>query len=607
MQANEFDDLFARQLDRLPASDFSERDWREVENRLVINRLQRQLTVLRWTLPLVGLASVGLASGLYYQLRQTRQELHHLRQATTTAQATLAPPDTLRQRVVVIDTTYRHTFIEQATPLPGAASFAPAPLVASAPAHPSDAPQGRRVLFPYTYRTPSPPSTASETPLPAASIPPASSELSQSPAPNAPESAPVRIDPVGTTPTNRRSDEVTATRRPLALGAESWRRIETPSPLTQPGDAAPKLATPNGSKPDDASPTIAITRAATRRAPQEYRVELGLPSARSLTYRLNRNPLSYRARASAPVLSARSWRRLNRLQNRADRLARRQKEGLPSSPAVARSLPAFVGGNLPIPRDSAYLARVGSVVRDTSGRLGSGQVLPGSPQNQTASIARGEIRRAGEEEPFSFRTILKFTSVGLHVGLPTNLGYALKSKGGNLWGGQVALRVSHRWVVFADVSGQQVNPVAPSHPPIPAIPSPRSPDYQLRNFRLEALSVVNVGLGANFILLDRFRLKPYLGLGYNGQVPRQYRAEYRFTRGPSHGQGFPNQPFKREFQVEEPFNSQLIHQVRVQAGLRYPVTNFLILHAEGFFNTQFRQTPTLSDLSGLRMGVSVEF
>ncbi|MBC7890716.1 MAG: hypothetical protein H7Y12_00765 [Sphingobacteriaceae bacterium] len=603
MQANEFDDLFARQLDRLPASDFSERDWREVENRLVINRLQRQLTALRWALPLVGLASVGLASGLYYQLRQTQQELLQLRQATTTAQATLAPPDTLRQRVVVIDTTYRHTFIEQPTPLPGAASLAPAPLVASARPQPTAAPQGRRMLFPNTYRTPSTSPTASETPLPAAIILPASSELSHIPATNAPASDPVRIDRVnpdraGMTPTNRRADEVTATRHPLASGAESRILTETLPPLVLPG-----IATPGVSKPDIAPSSGAMTRAAARRIPQEYRVDLGLPSARNLTYRLNRNPMSYRAQASSPVLSARSLRRLNRLQHRADRLARRQK-GSEISPAVlARSTPAPPDGNRLLPRDSASVARAGVVVRDTSSR----QVRPGLSQNQAASTPKGEIRRAGEEEPFSFQTILKFTSVGLHVGLPTNLGYALKSKGGNLWGGQVAVRVSRRWVVFADVSGQQINPVAPSHPAIPAIPSPRPPEYKLRNFRVEALSVVNVGLGANFILLDRFRLKPYLGLGYNGQVPRQYRAEYRFMRGPSHGQGAPNQPFKRDFQVNEPFDSQLIHQVRVQAGLRYPVTQFLILHAEGFFNTQFRQTPTLSDLSGVRMGVSVEF
>ncbi len=606
MQANEFDDLFSRQLDRLPASDFSDRDWREVENRLVINRLQRQLTVLRWALPLVGLASVGLASGLYYQLRQTQQELHQLRQASHTAQATLAPPDTLRQRVVVIDTTYRHTLIER--PTVNLPSAEPAPLVASVRPRPSDVP-GRRVLFPNSYRAPSP--TASETPLPAASIPPASSELSHSPAPNAPGSVPVGIDPiapVGTMPTNRRSDEVTATRRPLASGAESQRRTEIPSPLTQPGVAVPQGITLNGSKPDVSSPTIVMIRAASR-VPEEYRVELGLPSARNLTYRLNRHPLSYRARTSAPLLSARSLRRLNRLHHHADRLARRQKEGEPSSPPLARSVPAPPGENRPLPRDSASLARVGLAIRDTSSRTGNGQVLPGSPQNQTASTPKGEIRRAGEEEPFSFRTILKFTSVGLHVGVPTNLGYTLKSKGGSLWGGQVAVRVSRRWVVFVDVSGQKTKPVAPSHAQVPAFPvlGPLPPEYKLRNFRVEELSVVDVGLGVNFTLLDRFRLKPYLGLGYNGQVPRQYRAEYRFTHGPFHGAGFPNQPFKREFEVQEPFDSQLIHQVRVQAGLRYPVNEFLILHAEGFLNTQLRQTPTLSDLSGIRMGISVEF
>lgn len=605
MQANEFDDLFARQLDRLPASDFSERDWREVENRLVINRLQRQLTVLRWALPLVGLASVGLASGLYYQLRQTRQELHQLRQATTTARATLAPPDTLRQRVVVIDTTYRHTFIEQATPRPEGTSLAPAPLVASARAHPNDAPQGRRVLFPNTYRTPSTSPTASETPLPAASTPPAPSGLSIPSAPNVPESVPVLP--------NRRANEGTASRSPLASGVpvplslSNGRPLtKTPPPLALPGVTTPDATPLNSSKPDVAPLGGALTRAA-RRDPQTYRVELSFPSARNLTYRLNRNPLSYRARTSAPVLSARSLRRLARLQARADRLARRQKGLETPPPALARSTPDAPGGNRPFPRDSASGTRVGLVLRDTSGQTGGEKILPGSPQNQTASVPTGEIRRAGEEVPFSFQTILKFTSVGLHVGIPTNLGYALKTEGGRLWGGQVAVRVSRRWVVFADVSGQQINPAAPSHPSIPAIPLPRPPEYKLRNFRVEALSVLNVGLGANFTLLDRFRLKPYLGLGYNGQVPRQYRAEYRFMRGPSHGQGFPNQPFKREFQVEEPFASQLIHQVRVQAGLRYPVTRFLILHAEGFLNTQFRQTPTLSDLSGARMGISVEF
>lgn len=568
MQANDFDDLFAQQLGRLPAPDFSERDWREVENRLVINRLQRKLTALTWALPLLGAVSLAMAGGLYHQLRQAHREIEELKKTTAavTRRAMAVPqPGAPRSQAGTFDAlTQTAATAAPATDRPvvnpdGAPTTLPgdAPLPA-APVPESASALARRAASGYSAnqssRSISQPSPASESTI--------TSSVEKS-----------RVQPI----------------RPGASAPRSWEDV-TGNTITPPSDrrtAAPRaIPLPTEQTERQGVDPLAAAPEATRRAPggnatvrQPNRSgggeaagnnRSGTESGGSLTPSVTDPALS----TSADATHRTAW---------GENLA-----GLRTRPPQS----------LPMEMDPvAYRRPLVAAARRTVPRYGPVET-------------KGEIRRTEQPAPFRLSHLLDATSVGLHLGVPTSWGNGLPAGRGSVLGGQVAVRLTPRWQAFADVSSQRIVPESDPRRFLKGLPIVRSadPDLDFVGMRVNDLSLLNVGAGVNFVVTDRFRVKPYLGLGYNLQVPRQYDVSYLFIkRPPRWPPRFPIDKEERIVSLRDRFAAQRTGQFRLQGGVRFPVQPNLNMSLEGFLNTQFRRLPSLTDTGGLRVGLAYEF
>lgn len=556
MQANDFDDLFAQQLGRLPAPDFSERDWREVENRLVIKGLQRKLTCLTWALPLLGAASLAMAGGLYHQLRQAHREIEELKKTTAAVARRTAP--------------------RADAPQPGTAAFDT--LAQTATANPLSAEKAGAADDPVG---------AGEPP-----VGPGSAPLPTAPVPETPRAAPSSHPD---SPTPRVPNQP-------APASEA-------TPTFPPAEPARNRVSPGGFAPQPVNPTAANGR------PVRERPVPTAPAAPSLDQRQT-SDFAQPRRTDTP-----------------GRLANVPEGGETVARTNARE--RATGGDFR-PVGTGRAATPAAPTADAGGRTTWGEntaglrPLPPQPlaldldpdayRKSLVAAARrtvprpvetkGEIRRAGQRAPFRLSGLLEATSVGLHLGLPTGWGNDLPAGRGSVLGGQVGVRLSPRWQVFADVSSQRISPERDVPRPLKGIPVPRfaDPDVDVVRFRVNDISVVNVGVGTNFVLTDRFAVKPYLGIGYNLQVPRRYDVTYGFVKRPYRWP--PQLPFDREERQvswRDRFDPQSTHQFRLQGGVRYPLQPNLNVSLEGYLNTQLRRLPSLTDTGGLRVGLAYEF
>jgi len=554
MQANDFDDLFAQQLGRLPAPDFSERDWREVENRLVIKGLQRKLTRLTWALPLLGAASLAMAGGLYHQLRQAHREIEELKKTTAAVARRATAP---QPRMGAFDTLAQTATAE--------ALSAENPSVAAAP-----------------VQSAAPPVAPGDAPLPTAPEAPGAVPS------NRPDFSTQRV-PNQPTP----ASEATSTFSPAE---PSRNRVSRGGSVPQPMNPAPATNRPVGER----SVPVASTRSSS-----DGRQAAGMvPSRRTnAPDRLTNAPDAGEMAVGNTVRQATTGGDYRSVP-RPDRTA---ASNVPTDEAGARAawsgsvvrLPPRPPQPLPLGLDpDAYRKPLVAAARRTGPRY-------------TPTATQGEIRRAGQRAPFRLSGLLDATSVGLHLGLPTGWGNGLPAGRGSVLGGQVGVRLSPRWQVFADVSNQRTSPERESPRVLPGFPMVRfsDPDVELKGFRVNGLTLLNAGVGVNFVMTDRFALKPYLGVGYNLQVPQRYDVSYAFVR---HSRRWPPQfPMdkeEREVSLRDRFASrQVIHQFRLQGGVRYPIQANLNASLEGFLNTQFRRWPTLTDTGGLRLALAYEF
>ena len=578
MQENEFDDLFSQQLNRLPPPEFSERDWREVENQLIIKKLQKRLTMFGWALPLLGVASMAISGGLYYQLRQTHRELEQLKNGVATAKIkspvpNQAPPslpqvqfDTRAQRV--------------AARLPD------------------------RVL-PARQRT----------------IARTTSVTVPNSNPVFTNSVPLKITPFDTTTTPQLLVSTLPELRTLTPQNLSVTPITMPLPRIQ-SPISPEILVP---QPDMASTSQAVypTKSTTNRP-------LAVPTTMDQKkIGPETTVLTSTGKNKVPDLKVDQTTVSNRRKNRRKSLP----EGIDrptSTPETTLAGRTGLSGSASKNEKKIDTPQWGSTQiqtvetarqeppkdivapRDTSGQVAKVTQAPGEStlgESTRGESTRGTIRKPGEAAPFSFKTILKFTSVGLQVGLPASVGYGLSPRRGTVVGFQAGVRVSRHWQVFADVSSQTISPEINLKRPIPSIPEvrPNRPDFNLERFRVNNLKFTNVGVGVNFLVTDRFVLQPYLGLGWNLQVPKRYEVEFEFRHRPHRPPMFiPNREEQIIF-VRDRFKPKGVHQVRLQGGLLFPVRDFLSINLEGFWNTQGRKTPTITDTSGLRLGISYRF
>ncbi|MCY7349483.1 MAG: hypothetical protein LH606_02285 [Cytophagaceae bacterium] len=574
MQENEFDDLFSKQLNRLPPPDFSERDWREVENQLVIKKLQKRLALFGWALPLLGVASMAVSGGLYYQLRQTHHELERLKLAAATAKVKApAPVDKLR-RPVAEDTLYQRIATRLATAVPERQRAAPEspPGILPLPTAPDP-------VFSHSIPTKPNPSDTTSTPEVFDSVLPELRAL----APQKPVAAPVAMP----LPTIQRPIDGLASVPKTDAGLTR----NAPSPLIPAVNsvAGPVDKKTNGvevSQPDfvekkDLSPTDKTGQrtVSNRRKARRKTGGIDLPK---------NTPETTLADRTGPSGSV-------------SEIGKKMAEPQRVAPSA-----------LP-PRDSTRTETSAAIRQEppkvVASRDTSSQVAKVTQSEVTGESTQGTIRRAGQAAPFSFNNILKFTSVGLQIGLPANVGYGLASRRGSVVGLLAGVRVARHWQVFLDVSSQSISPEKDVKRPVPSIPvaRPKDPDFDLERFRVNNLKFTNLGTGINFVVTDRFALQPYAGVGWNLQLPRRYDVEYEFRHRPHRPPVFLPKPEERIVYARDRFESKVIHQVRLQAGFQLPIRDFLLINLEGFWNTQGRKTPTLSDTSGLRLGLSYRF
>lgn len=558
MQEDNFDDLFARQLGRLPAPDFSERDWREVENRLVIRGLQRKLTALTWALPLLGAVSLAMAGGLYHQLRQAHREIEELKKTTAAVRRATAP--TPRSGAEVFDTLTRMAAVADPKPDPATADdvrgeSAPTPPPAATSAVPTDAP------------------------LPSAAQPATTPGV----APNRSAAQPNRVfnQPASASESTVTSSVETSrsgiARTRGGAGAESVAPRLRPGAPERRGSPDQPAALPSGRDVADAGATRRERVAPPNRPADPPRTGTdgtvrapGSPAGRGFDPPAVLPPVS----TSAETTPRTAW-------------------GETAVPLKTRAVPP-----LPLELDPVgYRKPLIAAARRTVPRYAPVE-------------AKGEIRRTGQRAPFRLSGLLDATSVGLHLGLPTGWGNGLPAGRGSVLGGHLGLRLTPRWQVFADVSSQRISPEWEPRRLLQGIPMVRFPDPDIERvgFRVHDLTVLNAGVGVNFVVTDRFALKPYLGVGYNLQVPRRYDVSYTFVKRPHRWPPqFPIDKDERIVPLRDRFGPQTTHQFRLQGGVRYPIQPNLNVSLEGFLNTQFRRLPPLTDTGGLRVGLSYEF
>ena len=563
MQANDFDDLFAQQLGRLPAPDFSERDWREVENRLVIRGLQRKLTALTWALPLLGAVSLAMAGGLYHQLRQAHREIEELKKTTAAVVRRTAPAATApRSRAETFDTlTQTAGVAESATDQPTAEpSDTPVSVPTDAPLPAAPVPEAAR-------RAPS--GDAATQPSRSISQPSSASESTRTPSP-VEQLRSNSSRPVASLPQN---SEGVAVKTNLS---NAERRTSSPEANPSPAE---QLVPPRSERPGT-EPEVTRrmpTRAApTNRSAGEERSEVAGRNRPGVEVKQEFTPpATDRALAAPTEASGRtSW---------GENLA--ELKTLPAQPLVMDM------------DTTAYRKPLVAAARRTVPRYAPVET-------------KGEIRRTGQPAPFRLSGLLDATSVGLSLGVPTSWGNGLTAGRGSVLGGQVSVRLTNRWQVFADVSSHRTSPEQDPKRFLRGIPIVRfaDPDVDFVRSQINDLSLLNLGAGVNFVVTDRFALKPYVGLGYNLQVPRRYDVSYFFIKRPHRWPPqFPPEKDERMVSLRDRFDPQSTHQFRLQGGLRYPLQPNLNVSLEGFLNTQFRRLPTLTDTGGLRVGLAYEF
>ena len=108
-EKNDFDKLFGSNL-----PNFADRDWRNLQGQLDRHDLKKQITRLLWALPALGGILMAISGILYYQLKQTRQQVLTLENRLVSVyehkktESEISP-----QKIIIHDTIYRQVIIRQ--------------------------------------------------------------------------------------------------------------------------------------------------------------------------------------------------------------------------------------------------------------------------------------------------------------------------------------------------------------------------------------------------------------------------------------------------------------------------------------------------------------
>lgn len=108
-EENDFDKLYGSNL-----PNFADKDWRNLEGQLDRHDLKKQFTRLLWALPALGGILMAVSGVLYYQLKQTRQQVRLLENRLVSAyEKKKASPIIIPQTVFIYDTIYKRIVIRQ--------------------------------------------------------------------------------------------------------------------------------------------------------------------------------------------------------------------------------------------------------------------------------------------------------------------------------------------------------------------------------------------------------------------------------------------------------------------------------------------------------------
>ena len=109
MDEQDFDKLYGSKL-----PDFTSSDWRMMEGALDRHDLKRKLTRLMWALPVLGGLLLGVSATLFYQLKQTQNNVRNLEsQLVSVYEKKPSRTDETPPPIILHDTIYKNIVIRQ--------------------------------------------------------------------------------------------------------------------------------------------------------------------------------------------------------------------------------------------------------------------------------------------------------------------------------------------------------------------------------------------------------------------------------------------------------------------------------------------------------------
>ena len=109
MDEQDFDKLYSSKL-----PDFTSSDWRMMEGALDRHDLKKKLTRLMWALPVLGVLLLGVSATLFYQLKQTQNNVRNLEsQLVSVYEKKPIKIDETPPPIILHDTIYKNIIIRQ--------------------------------------------------------------------------------------------------------------------------------------------------------------------------------------------------------------------------------------------------------------------------------------------------------------------------------------------------------------------------------------------------------------------------------------------------------------------------------------------------------------
>ncbi len=216
------------------------------------------------------------------------------------------------------------------------------------------------------------------------------------------------------------------------------------------------------------------------------------------------------------------------------------------------------------------------------------EVLAAPQQSETAE--QNEQNRARKLKPFS-------VAAGVSAGLLFPLAEGIEeSSRGVMAGLRLTMKYSPRWSVVFDAQrnnmrfhqkGDYANSFIPRVPP----PNPQAKLYEAEVYEYSSWQF---GLGAQYTVLDRFRWKPYVRLGWALQKPTHYLIEYKFVDANKEQiesyNTFRNQPHSADI-------------VQGAVGVSYALGERLTASGEATYQQQWGSSHQTPNLLGIKASV----